>query len=304
MTHTCNGFGFGLPYNSAESLSGTSLEQKLTSMFSNGETGGLYSISSSMLYQDAAKTILAAALNDPVRVITPVYGSGDSVALNDAARPLLKSPGVAQNIVFDLVDDEITVPVTTAGSLFMASTSGMYWGQYDFSISTSFGDQAFHPRWPLVGWCAIDRPFTAEEIEALKSYFVSRGAVASLSGNIHRFMQNDPWTTVGGLLFSGVTSVEAAWYSCRLTSFPYSILQGAPAINYKNAWPSNRLNAESVDGILVTIRDNANAQNLLNGIIGLNSGTNAAPTDGTVTGMNGIQAKADLEARGWTVSTN
>lgn len=276
----------------------------LATMFANGETGGLYSISSSVLYQDAAKTTVAATLDAPVRVITPVYGTGDSVAINDAARPLLKAPGPSQNIKFDLVDDDITVPVTTAGSLFIASTSGMHWGQYDFALDTSIGSPTNNPRFPVVGWCAINRAFLDYEIEALKAYFSARGGVVQMPVDMARYSREMPYTSVGAIDCSVVTGFTASWYICKLASFQYQILQGVTATNYNNAWVNNALNAESVDGILVTIRDNANAHNLLNGTIGLHAGTNAAPTDGTLTGLNGIQAKADLVARGWAVTTN
>lgn len=322
-------------------------------LFDNGEIGGVYTIRNDYgdhTYQDAAKTTLANSLDDPIRVIEPTSGSGDTTAPADAARPLLKDPSRDPATAFDLVDDDLQVPVTTAGYLFIATTQGMYWGEYDFSANTSIGTPNRNPIYDVVGWCAIDRVLTTAEISDLQSYFVARGAVKALSGDISQLMREMTWTTIGdidvssGINFQGVwngnaltsfpqldvssgtnfrgtwgnnnlislpqldvsngTNFYAAWYNNALTSFPYTILQTAPATDYTSAWYNNNLDATSVDGILVTIRDNANAQALDNGKLEVSGGTNAAPTDGTTTGLDGITAKSDLQARGWTVNTN
>lgn len=279
------------------------------------------------MYQDAAKTMPATSADHPVRVISPVFGSGDATAPNDAARPLLKISGAFKNVTFDKVDDDIKVPLTTPGSLFIATTYGMYWGEFDFSLGKSIGSPLYNPRWPVVGWCAINRAFTLAEIEALKSYFSAVGGVVALGSDCYSFIRATKFMSIGALDTSNSTNFYVAWGESRLTSFPvlnvskvtnfrlawqynlltsfpYQILQGVAAAEYTDAWKNNNLNAQSVDGILTTIRDNANTLNLNNGTLGINLGTNAAPTNGSVTGMNGIQAKADLIARGWTVNTN
>jgi len=296
-------------------------------MFAGGELGGVYNMSSSSMYQDAAKTMPATSADHPVRVISPVFGSGDATAPNDAARPLLKISGAFKNVKFDLVDDDIKVPLTTPGSLFIATTSGMYWGEFDFSLGQSIGSPLANPKWPVVGLCAINRVFTLAEIEALKSYFSAVGGVGALPGASIRVVNDTKFTTLGLIDTSNATNMQdfasgsqvlqiapinvkkslgmrGIFNYGKLTSFPYEILYGVKATDYTSAFAGCNLNSQSVDGILTTIRDNANTLNLNNGNIGIHGGTNAAPTDGSVTGMNGIQAKADLIARGWTVNTN
>lgn len=91
------------------------------------------------------------------------------------------------------------------------------------------------------------------------------------------------------------------WFKCsNLTSFPFQSLQGSAASNYFIAWNRTSLDATSVDGILVTIRNNAVQFNLYNGSISLSNGP-AGMTDGSTTGYNGIQAAQDLRDRGWFI---
>jgi len=74
------------------------------------------------LWQDTAKTVVASADGDPVRVV--VCGSTDYTAPSDAARPLLYSEGSGKwSLSFDGVDDVIRASYT----LNQPYTRGAVW---------------------------------------------------------------------------------------------------------------------------------------------------------------------------------
>jgi len=94
---------------------------------------------------------------------------------------------------------------------------------------------------------------------------------------------------------SNGTDFSAAWYGCTsLTSFPAAMFDSCLATNFTNAWQNCALNQTSVDNILVSI-DTAGQSN---GTLGIRGGTSAAPS------ATGLVAKASLQAKGWTVTTN
>jgi hypothetical protein len=66
------------------------------------------------------------------------------------------------------------------------------------------------------------------------------------------------------------------------------------AIYFNDAWLNCALSQESVDNILVSIETAGQS----NGNVGIYGGTSAAP------GVVGQVAKASLQAKGWTVTTN
>jgi hypothetical protein len=66
------------------------------------------------------------------------------------------------------------------------------------------------------------------------------------------------------------------------------------ATNFALAWRGCALNQTSVDNILVSL-DTAGQSN---GIVSIQFGTSAAPS------ATGLAAKASLEGKGWTVTTN
>jgi len=68
--------------------------------------------------------------------------------------------------------------------------------------------------------------------------------------------------------------------------------------DYEEIFFANDLDQTSVDNVLVSIQTSADANNLNDGVLGIDGGTNATPS---ATG----QAAADaLRARGWTVNLN
>ena len=66
------------------------------------------------------------------------------------------------------------------------------------------------------------------------------------------------------------------------------------AISFSGAWYGCALDQASVDNILVSL-DTAGQSN---GTVTISGGTSAAP------GVSGSAAKASLQAKGWTVTTN
>jgi hypothetical protein len=102
-------------------------------------------------------------------------------------------------------------------------------------------------------------------------------------------------TTFPPLDLSSGTNFSTAWNSCTsLTSFPAGMFDNCSATNFDDAWFNCALNQASVDNILVSL-DTAGQSG---GIVGIDGGTSSAP------GAAGLAAKASLEAKGWTVTTN
>lgn len=86
-----------------------------------------------------------------------------------------------------------------------------------------------------------------------------------------------------------------AWSNCTsLTTFPAGMFDSCPATDFAYAWFNCALSQQSVDNILVSL-DTAGQSN---GTVGINGGTSSPP------GTAGLAAKASLQAKGWTVTTN
>jgi len=95
--------------------------------------------------------------------------------------------------------------------------------------------------------------------------------------------------------FGSVTTLDEAWRNCTsLTTVPANVFDNTACIVFNNAFLSCALTATSVNNILISI----DAAGQSNGTLGLNGGTSAAPTGA------GATAKANLIAKGWTVTTN
>lgn len=300
----------------------------LADLYANGEVGGVYS-SESLRWQDVAKTIPANAASNPLRVWEPVFGTAELNATSDPSRPTLN---VDLDATFDGSDDLLFYNILGVGTMLIATRRGIYWGLMNFTSGNLSSQRAINfaslnPKLPITGVLTIDRVLSASEIDLAKSYFVGRGAVAPMSGVFNYFAAGIGYVSFGPVDSAAVTDFSAGWYSSRLTSmspmdmsgsttfnfswafthltsFPYAGLQGSHATNYGNAWTGNDLEALSVDGILYTINNNRLALGLGPGVITLTGGTNSPPTNGTVTGIDGIAAKTALQAASWTVNTN
>lgn len=95
--------------------------------------------------------------------------------------------------------------------------------------------------------------------------------------------------------FRDANSFRYTWQNCSsLVTFPPNTLDNCPATDFTSAWNGCALSQQSVDNILVSI----NAAGQSGGIVGIDGGTSSAP------GPAGLAAKASLQAKGWTVTTN
>ena len=83
-----------------------------------------------------------------------------------------------------------------------------------------------------------------------------------------------------------------------IANVPAGLFDNVKGANFTNVFFNCALTQASVDNVLVSVAVAAAANNLNNGTLNLNSGTNAAPS------ATGVTAKDALIARGWTVTTN
>lgn len=102
-------------------------------------------------------------------------------------------------------------------------------------------------------------------------------------------------TSFPTLNFASATNFNYAWDGCTsLATFPANVFDTCAAKNFAFAWRNCALDQTSVDNILVSL-DTA-GQN--NGTLGMSGGTSSTP------GPAGLAAKASLQGKGWTVTTN
>lgn len=93
---------------------------------------------------------------------------------------------------------------------------------------------------------------------------------------------------------SSVTNLESAWENCTSLQFvPPGLFDNCPATNLTNAFTNCSLTSDSVDNILLSL-DAAGGEN---GTVDLTGGDNSPPS------LVGVTAKANLEAKLWTVNT-
>jgi len=106
-------------------------------------------------------------------------------------------------------------------------------------------------------------------------------------------------TSFPAIDLSSGTDFSFAWRLNNLTSFPANMFDNNNASNYERAFEDNALDQTSVDNILVSIEASAQANNITNGELGIDGGTNATPS---ATG----QAAADSlrNTFNWTVELN
>lgn len=87
----------------------------------------------------------------------------------------------------------------------------------------------------------------------------------------------------------------ATWANCiNLTDFPANMFDNCLATDFVYGFVGSGLSQQSVDNILISI-DTAGQSN---GTLNMHGGTNSTPSSA------GLAAKASLESRGWTVTTN
>ena len=99
---------------------------------------------------------------------------------------------------------------------------------------------------------------------------------------------------------SSGTNFQGAWQSCTsLATFPSSMFDSCQATNYTSAFTNCALTAPSVKNICESIATAAGDFNLLNGTLGLDGGTNAAPNAAAQTAIDFL-----VNTQGWSVTTN
>jgi len=117
-----------------------------------------------------------------------------------------------------------------------------------------------------------------------------------------RVFQSNNLTSIPAGLFNNtvnVTSFKEIFQFNNLTTAPANLFDTQTACtDYEEAFLDNDLDQTGVDNILVSVLASANANNLDNGNLGIQGGTNATPS------ATGQSAADDLRARGWTVNLN
>jgi len=98
---------------------------------------------------------------------------------------------------------------------------------------------------------------------------------------------------------SSATRFYYTWNGCTLMqTFPAGAFDNVNATEFTNAFTDCGLNQQSVDNILVSINNAAQANGLTGGTLNIDGGTSAAPS---TTGESAID---NLRAAGWTVTVN
>ena len=97
------------------------------------------------------------------------------------------------------------------------------------------------------------------------------------------------------LNFSSGVDFRYAWERCvSLVSFPSGLFDSCTATLFNNAWSNCALDQTSVDNILVSL----DVAGQSGGTVDINGGSSSAP------GPQGVTARDNLIAKGWTVNTN
>ena len=121
----------------------------------------------------------------------------------------------------------------------------------------------------------------------------------SAGTNFVSFLQSNKLTSIPLFDTSAGTNFQTFLSSnTGLTTVPAGLFDNVKGANFTNVFFNCALTQQSVDNVLVSVSTAAAANNLNNGTLNLNSGTNAAPS------ATGVTAKNALIARGWTVTTN
>ena len=117
--------------------------------------------------------------------------------------------------------------------------------------------------------------------------------------NFQNFLQGNQlqsvplFNTAAGTIFQNFCAANPG-----LANVPVGLFDNVKGTNFTNIFQNCALTQQSVDNILVSVATAAAANNLNNGTLNLNSGTNATPS------ATGVAAKDALVLRGWTVTTN
>lgn len=313
-----------VPENSTSNAIGLWDKYGFQALFPQGGPGGVYLAGTNhgVMWEDPSKTNAATLPGDSIYIWEPSYGAGDLTPINVGQSPDLDGNLYAN---FDLISEGLKTPLTsTAGFLLWSTPTGVVGGAKDWSQDQGINAPDFNPIQPLTAIVTADRVLPSGVIveiqKRLTGPYVAPSAIDSgfRALGLKTFTGGDfssttdmfsTWSTNKLVTFplcdfTSVTDARWAWSDNKLTRFPYQSFVGCHCTDYLRTWYYNDLRTESVDGILTTIRDNAVSFNLSNGRLSIDGLTNAPPSNGSITGMDGIQAVTDLQAKGWTVATN
>ena len=106
-------------------------------------------------------------------------------------------------------------------------------------------------------------------------------------------------TSFPAIDLSSGTDFFRAWQNNNLTSFPANMFDNNNASNYFQSFRFNALDQQSVDNILVSIEASAQANNITNGTLGIQSGTNATPSQAGKDAADSLRNTFN-----WTVGLN
>ena len=322
------GLGLGLPFARS---AGNVLDAIQQVFADTGANGAYYDASAEGAHYIEAGGFTLAGEDDPVGLILDQSETGGNLkASQDATanKVILRSDGLGWFYEFDGVGDTAIIEMPSGGivdgTLVLATRSGT--ASYGVTIPEGpysiASDGRYMPGNELVGFALFDEPLNIEDTLSIESAFAERGARSSYGPELsfNGFWRgraeltsfpaldvsagtafNNAWRDCSGLTsfpaldVSAGTSFNGAWRDCSsLISFPAGMFDLCAATDYEGAFLSCALNQESVDNILVSI----NASGTSNGALDVSGGASSPP------GAPGLSAKASLESRGWTVTTN
>jgi len=106
-------------------------------------------------------------------------------------------------------------------------------------------------------------------------------------------------TSFPAIDLSSGTNFISAWQINNLTSFPANMFDNNNTGTYGAAFRNNALNQTSVDNILVSIEASAQANNITNGALDIDQGTNATPSQAGKDAADSLRNTFN-----WTVGLN
>ena len=282
------------------------------------------------IYTDEAKTTLA--------VDTDPAAACDDQTTNDivvaqptlAKRPTYRADVSGSYLLFDQVDDLISVTVPEPG---FTGTAIFAYREFTYAAEVNlpagvWNFTQYQPTNELVeiqihseklGNSGRDQSIALAESKGAgsKNWATPTDVVNGFRNNTWlEYIYTQGWTTVNTTSFRGflygcssLKEIDISNFDLTLTTdFDYfainctslktvgigAAFNNTPCIKFTNAFSNCALGEQTVNDILVALVTAGRS----NGTLGLGGGTNAAPTG------EGATAKATLQARGWTVTTN
>lgn len=129
---------------------------------------------------------------------------------------------------------------------------------------------------------------------------------SNLSTLFYTRFGGDGTLDIGGTPGDTERGFYKAFENSRVSSLSSNTFDNCNTVNYRDAFKGCRLSSSIyVNYVLCSIRNAAVKYDLYNGEVGIDGGTNAAPSENDASPQfDGLIAKAELEARGWVIYTN